>query len=424
MKLIKSIFLMCFTASLICGNAFAQEDNDSAELGDVFGTKGGYVHPFASLAYASSDNIYYAEDDPTGDTITTLSIGIWFALPASRDQILNLETSNYAPGGLEISREYKPYVDRYQLYFLYSGTDERYSDEDENNVQKHKAEAFGQYNLKGGLTFELVGQHNKSAEAKEISKDSTLDNTYTANLIGFLALYHFSETTRIELEASNFSVNYDENENEAKNRTDSSAALAFYLGLTEKTKVFAGYETIDVKYEEDTIDNKQNQMFVGFSWQATEKSKGKIKVGQATKTFEEDDTYDDANSSFVELTANHEFTPKTSLTASGSRRMRETTTSVSSYYYIQNQNLLLAYKQNITEKLSLRVNYDYSFDVYNALTGDDREDTITTPELTVGYGFTDWLSAEVGFSSTKIESTIDTYDATNNTGYIRVTGYL
>ncbi len=142
MRLFKSIVILCFTLGLICGNVLAQEDSEPAELGDVFGSQGGYVHPFGSLSLMSSDNIYYTKDDPTADTISILSLGIWFAVPASREQILNLNTSNYAPGGLEISREYKPYVDRYQLYFLYSFDMEKYSEYSDNDIQKHKLEGF------------------------------------------------------------------------------------------------------------------------------------------------------------------------------------------------------------------------------------------------------------------------------------------
>ncbi len=424
MKLFRNFLILFFTVVVAAGSSFAQEEESQpAELGDVFGTKGGYVHPFASIAYMSSDNIYYTKDDPTSDTISVLSIGIWFAVPASRDQILNLNTSSYAPGGLDISREYKPYDDRYQLYFLTSAKAEKYTDETDNDIQEHKIEGFFQYNLKGGMTFEVVGQHYKTVDDKRITKTSTLDNDYTTGLVSALVLYHFSESTRIELEGSNFSVSYTEKENEAKNRTDGSAALNFYFGITEKTKLFAGYENINVDYEKNTINSTQSHMYGGVSWQATEKSAGKIKAGQSTKNFEKDE-YDDANSSFVELTVNHAFTPKTSIQAIGSKKARETTTAVTSYYYIENENLALSYAQNITQKLSLKVNYLYSYDKYIARTGDDREDKTSNPELIVEYGFTDWLLGEVGYSNTQIDSNIDANDTTNNTAYIRITGFL
>lgn len=409
--------------SLISGNLMAQ-DSGSAELGDVFGSEGGYVHPFGSLSYLSTDNVYFANEDPTSDAITTLSLGVWLAVPASRDQLLNLNTTNYAPGGLELSREYKPYEDRFQFYLLASGEVENYAEEDDNNVNKGKAEGFFQYNLKGGLTFEIIGQYNHEALEKEVARDSNLDDTYTTTLATAVVLYHINESSRIELEGSSYGVKYDEKEYESKNRSDSSAALYFHYGFSEITKFFVGYEQTDVKYDEDTINNTQSEAFIGINWKATEKSSGKLKAGQTTKTFEDSDVYDDAASTFAELTVNHAFTEKTSLSASGTKKFRETSTAVSSYYYVHNQTLSLTYNQSITEKLGFNASYSYTLDTYNAVSGKDREDTTTSPNLTVSYDFTDWLSAEVGGGQTKVDSNINTLDATENTAYIRVTGYL
>lgn len=75
--------------------------------GDVFGRKGGYVHPFLSIAEYYTDNVFNANVDKKSDFITVISPGIWLTIPHIYEKLLDIDTSSMAPGGISLSR-FKP----------------------------------------------------------------------------------------------------------------------------------------------------------------------------------------------------------------------------------------------------------------------------------------------------------------------------
>ena len=69
---------------------------------EVFSTRRGYIHPFVSVSEFYTDNHFTTPDDEESDFISILSPGIWVSLPASRQQLIDIETMNTAPGGLGV----------------------------------------------------------------------------------------------------------------------------------------------------------------------------------------------------------------------------------------------------------------------------------------------------------------------------------
>jgi len=48
---------------------------------DVFGRKGGYLHPFLSIIEYYTDNVFNTNGRKESDFVTSLSPGIWLAVP-------------------------------------------------------------------------------------------------------------------------------------------------------------------------------------------------------------------------------------------------------------------------------------------------------------------------------------------------------
>src|SRR5690606_25371368 len=119
-----------------------QTTSPAGTADDVFGSRGGYVHPFLSLGGYYTSNLFNAPDDEQSDLVMVVSPGIWVALPASRQQLIEVETMNTAPGGLDVSRFSIDTERRFQAYGLYRGEFYKASDYEEADTDDHRAEAF------------------------------------------------------------------------------------------------------------------------------------------------------------------------------------------------------------------------------------------------------------------------------------------
>ncbi len=145
------------------GLAVAEDEEMSGD--GIFGMKGGYVHPFVSVG-AVYDNNIFNDTNKSGDYYTTLSPGLWLALPGSRERILNLATANVAPGGMQVGLDRPEIFKRYQAYALYQGDWQYYDTYTNEDREDHRAEGFFQYNLKGGLSLNLLDEYKKAYDPR------------------------------------------------------------------------------------------------------------------------------------------------------------------------------------------------------------------------------------------------------------------
>jgi len=419
-KLFVLVALTLFYLLVVSNQAFAA-DGESTGFSDLFEGKGGYLHPYVSMSLISSDNIDGTHADTSSDTILMTSPGIWFAFPASRQQLLQLNTSSYSPGGLATSRDPTNYFKRYQTYLLYSSDLEKYSKYTDKEVQKRKLEGIFQYNLKGGVTLELLGQFNQLEDPKELT-ESTKNDTYQSFYSGSLVTYDISEMFRIRFDYNNFQVTYDQDRNSPKNRMDGSYSIYFYASITEKTDIFLQYQNIDIKYDEEIISNStQNQTFAGITWKATEKSRGSFKIGQAQKKFDSQ-TAGEANTMVLELSLSHRFTPKTSINVTAGRKTKEPLAANENYIFSQNASI--GYSQQINSKIGLKVSLYSSDDDYIKNQNSIKKNETLNSKIGLGYTFNDWLIGDISYSNSKTSSTLEALNTVTNLLSIRLMAYF
>ena len=257
----------------------------SSSDAELFGKKGGYVHPFLAVTEFYTDNVFYSKNDKKSDFATVLSPGIWLTVPGVYEKLLIADTSILSPGGFSLSR-YKPETfKRYQTYLFYNADIELYSRETSGNIVNHKLEGLLQYNLRGGLTFELIDQFLASHDLRGTGISSELDK-FRTNLADFIVTYNLGERFMLRLDYANYFVDYTASRNDFRDRNDNTvSAYLFYL-FRPKTSLFYEYEFVDVSYVDNILSNSaEHHSFLGVQWDVTAKSKGSVKAGYGLKDF-------------------------------------------------------------------------------------------------------------------------------------------
>ena len=394
--------------------------------GDVFGRRGGYLHPFLSISEYYTDNVINAKGEKKSDFITVISPGVWLTIPRIYEKLLSVDTSSIAPGGFSLSRSTSGSFRRYQTYLFYGADIERFSKYSSENVTSHKLEGLFQYNLRGGLSIELVDQYLASHDIRGTGISSELDK-YKTNLSNLILTYDALEKIKFRIDYSNFLVNYDASRNDFRDRADNAFSGYIFYKFQPKTSVFIEYDFIDISYDESALlDSKEYHYFGGLQWDVTAKSKGSVKAGYGVKNFSVS-SIGDAKDFIVEAQIDHQFTPKTSVKIKASRRTNET--NISTTDFILSNNIEVAYLQRLTGKITGDVNFSYTNDSYkgNLTFGGEtkeRKDDTFRGAFALRYKFKEWLNLDTGYIYTKRDSNFSDFDYTTNIIFIRITGSL
>ncbi|OGW38105.1 MAG: hypothetical protein A2Y97_08475 [Nitrospirae bacterium RBG_13_39_12] len=394
--------------------------------GDIFGRRGGYLHPFLSITEYYTDNVFNTRDDKESGFATVISPGIWLAVPRINQRLLSIDSSSTSPGGFRFSRSKDSTFRRYQTYLLYAADIEQFSKYSSENSTSHRVEGLLQYNFRGGLSIDLVDQFLMSHDIRGTGISNELDK-YMTNLIGLMLTYDVSRRFNLRFDYSHFLVDYDATRNDFRERNDNAFSGYVFYRLQPKTSLFVQYEFIDIIYNENIMSNSQeHNYFAGLSWDITAKSKGSIKAGYGSKDFT-DSSIGNSKNFIMEAQINHRFTPKTSLTIKGARSINET--NISTTDFILTNLVELIYTQRLTAKLTGNISLSYINDNYkDNLTFDGvtkaRKDNLYSGAIGLQYKFREWLDLGAGYIYTKRDSNFSDFDYTNNAIFIRVSGSL
>ncbi len=393
---------------------------------DVFGRRGGYLHPFLSITGYYTDNVFNTPDNEESDFVTVLSPGIWLSVPRIKQKLLSLNTSNIAPGGYRLSRASENFFRRYQVYLLYGADIELFSRYDSENFLGHRIEGLFQYNFRGGLTFEFVDQFLIAHDIRGTGISTELDE-YRTNITNVRLIYDTGRKLRFMVDYANFLVNYEDPRNDFRHRTDHAVSGYIFYKLRPKTSAFFQYQYIDINYGEDLLTNSEEHNFYGgLEWDITAKSKGAIKAGYGTKDFGVSDI-DNGNYFIIEAQINHKFTPKTSAMLNVWRRTNET--NISTTYYMLTNGIELGYNQQFTGRIMGNVRLSYINDHYK---GDltyggetkERKDDYYIGTIGLYYKLREWLGTGVGYTFTERDSNFPEFEYTNNLFFFNITGSL
>ena len=393
-------------------------EGGKAEISDdIFERNGGYIHPFLTISGYYTDNVFNVKDEKDSDFITVLSPGIWLALPRSRENLLSITSSSISPGGYYIGGFSPVAFRRHQAYLYYRADFELYDKFKEENAVNHKAEGFYQFNARGGLSIKVADQYIYSHDTRASGFSTELDKYWT-NLFN-LSLIYKRPGRKLSLrgEYTNFIVNYDNDRNIFRDRTDDAFAVYIYYHFKPKTAAFIEYELVYVDYEEDQLsDSTERHLFGGLQWDMTAKSKAVLKAGYGVKEFKKD--IEESREFIFEAIFNHRFTSKSSIKLFALRRTNETNISVTDY--ILSNTLGAEYSHLLTSKIRGRLNISYTNDIYSeAITHegvtDEREDKYLAATAAIEYDIRKWLKAEAGYTYRDRDSNFQDFDYS---GYI------
>lgn len=398
--------------------AAADEQAKEAKIsGDVFGRKKILLHPYLSLKQEYSDNIYNSGSNIISDAISTISPGIWFAFPSSKERLLEISTSSLTPGGLLLSREKARFPRKYQAYFFMGGDFERYSNNSDENADNFRIEGVLQYNMKSGISADLVNQFLTSQDARGTGVSSELDK-YSTNLSSLLLGYEISDDFNVRADFSNYFVDYEATRNETRDRSDNSFSGYLFYKFKPKTSLFAEYDLIDISYDISPLRNSaENNFYAGIRMELTGKTRGELKTGYGIKDFADPDTKG-VDKFILELKTEHAFSSKNLLKLAALRRINET--SVSSADYTLTNQLLGSFEHKFSSNISGKLDFSYAIDLYAGdltMGGETKalEDHMYSLSPALHYQFRKWLTANIAYRYSRRESSFASLNYINNT---------
>ncbi len=391
---------------------------------DVFGRKGGFIHPFLSVTEYYTDNVFYSNKNKESDFITVLSPGIWLTVPHVHEKLLEIETSNISPGGYSLKRYEPETFRRYQTYLFYNADIEQFAKHPSENAVNHKAEGLFQYNLKGGLSATVLDQFIASHDDRGTGTSDKLDR-FKTNLANLVLTYDVSRRFRIRADYSNFLVNYTAKRNNFRDRDDNSVSGYVFYKIQPKTSLFVEYEYLDVSYKKDIQpDSREHHYYGGIQWDITAKSRGTVKAGYGVKDFTGSET-GNSEDFILEAQIDHKFTPKTSVILRASRQTNET--NISGYDFILTDIVELEYLQRLTGKITADIKLLYEKDDYEGdptIVGRRLVDKYYSGAFALRYQFREWLGFDLGYIYMERDSNDNDFDYDTNVVFLRITGTL
>jgi polysaccharide biosynthesis protein VpsM len=398
----------------------------SSSDAELFGKKGGYVHPFLGVTEYWTDNVLNTKKDKQSDFITLLSPGIWLTVPHVYEKLLSISSSNPSPGGYSLSRYNPETFTRYQTYLFYNADIEFHNRESAGNAVSHKAEGLFQYNLRGGLSFELVDQFLASHDAWGTGISNEIDK-FRTNLANLIVTYNTQNRLMFRLDYANYLVDYAASRNKFRDRNDNSLTAYIFYKLRPKTSLFYEYAFINVDYRNDIVSNSnEHNQFVGIQWDVTAKSKGSVKAGYGLKNFK-DSGIDDSRNIILEAQIDHKLSPKTSIILNVSRKTEEP--NISTTNYVLSDSISAEYRQRLTGKITFDAQASYARDRYHndlsygGVTKELKDDYYMSM-LAFQYRFREWLQIDTGYIFNLRDSSFSDFDYTSNTLFLKFTGSL
>ncbi len=380
------------------------EETGTGEGASLFGLKGGYVHPYVTLQEAFTDNFYRVHSNTTSSSTTSISPGIWFAVPGKKEIPVAINPTNTAPGGFQSQFKDHEGTDRIQAYARAGMDLNYYSTNSDLNSTGAVLEGMVRYNMPSGLSLQLVEQYRHGEEGFSTSVPGQ-QAKYNSNLMLGTVDWNMTEKFRTKLEYSNFVMDFDSGYS-FRNRVDNALDLYQYYKYSVKTAFFLEDKLVDVHYDTDSAnDNTQNFIFGGIKWDTTKKLSILAKGGLQTRNFDNSGPgRKDFSGLAVDVQTEYRPTIKTKLTLDLYRMDEETDYTIASGKLVTGARF--GYAQYYTNKISGSLDALYENADYAELPAQptaDQNRIFLRPA--VQYHFRDWLTGEVAFEYDNRDST-------------------
>jgi polysaccharide biosynthesis protein VpsM len=422
---VAGLLLLIFTTATAFAEAPAAETGTIS--GDVFGKRSKWLHAYLTLTEVYDDNIFNTENQTQDSWVTVISPGIQLMLPSSDQKAEDIDTATTTPGGLVFGRFDDASFRRFRAYLGYAPSFELYCADSDENTTTHSAQGGIQLNLKSGLSFDIISRYINSYDQNRANTSSQTDQ-FTSLLLNVTAGYTFTEKLRLRADYANFAVDYHQNENGFRDRTDNAFSGSLFFKIRSKTAFFVQYRHIDMAYEDrtDQRDSTIKDYRLGMTWNITAKTRGSLSAGCGTREYQ-DLNLKETNRVTVEANISYWFSPKTQIAIGGYHRNEESANT--DYGYTLTTGASVSYSQTLTHKISFDLDLSYRRDDYKdrldqtSVTVDAREGYYAvSPSLS--YAVNRWLSAALVYEYRDNTSDFDDNIFTGNTYMLKITGAI
>lgn len=396
-------------------SAMAEEES-SLESEDLFGSGGGYFHPYVTVAGLYDDNVYKTANNEKSDYATITKPGIWVAVPGTKERTLDINTSTLTPGGLGVVEDRGVIFKRMQAFLHYGAGLTRYQDVTDSDTDDQRVDGYFQYNLKGGLTFELLDMYLDGHDERGGGVSGNLD-TFKSNLLGGRMTYDMGTHFRLRGEYAHYSVAYDDISNQDRDRDDDKYSAYLYYKLTGKSSIFTEYDFVDISYDQlEQLQSEEHVVWGGFRWRHSEKTMGEIKAGYLMKDYSFEGAEDD-DDWVVRGWLDYELTGKSRLKLIASRMVEEPDNYSSASAVTDAISATLIH--DLTSKIAVNLEAGYARAIYEgdySYKGEvgSREDDKYTGELSLDYQIQPWLGVGASYTYTDRQSNFTDLAYTDN----------
>ncbi len=423
--LVVRCLLLCLSSlALLIDAASAAETGHIS--GDIFGKKSRWYHASLSLYEAYNDNIFNSADDTESDLITGVSPGIQFMVPGSDQPAEAIDTDTTTPGGLVFGRFAEESFRRFRAYLGYAPWFQFYADNTDQNVVNHYAQTGAQLNLRGGLTLDLVNRFVKDYDRSQANQ-STQTDQYYSNVFSLLLNYPLSPKFRIRADYTNNFVDYTDDANDFRNRTDNAGSGYIFYDLGAKTAVFLQYSYTNIDYrEDDERDGDQQDYLAGFVWDITAKTSGSFRAGYGTRHYDQS-SFDPSDRFVFAGNLRYRFSPKTEFAMRARHRNEES--SELAYAYTVTTGGGLTWTHHLRHNLDFVLDLDYEREEYRdgdpQLVGSaERTDDYFNLSPSLAYTFRRWLTASLAYAYRDRDSDVEDDSFTGNLVVFKLTGSI
>jgi hypothetical protein len=391
--------------------------------GDIFGKTFKWYQVFFSLYETYDDNIFNTHEDREGDFITAVSPGIQVSIPEIDQPAEKILTDTAVAGGRVFGQFNQTSFRRFKAYAGYAPLMQFYTRNKDENVVNHHAQAGLQLNFPSGLSFNAVDSYVETYDKLKANISSQTD-LYCSNLIAFTAGYPLSQKFMLQLDYTNFQLEYsDDEKNGFGNRTDNSGTGYLFFKFRPKTALYLKYQHTDIDYENDIRRNgKAHNYLGGFTWDFGAKTRLNFQSGYGIRNYY-DSSFDDGDSFVYQVDVDYQFSSKTNFGLVAFQRIEESSESV--YDHTWTTGVSLEFSQTLTSNLMFECNTSYNRYEYKGGEGlSERVDDhfIFTPSLS--YTFHRWLSLSLLCAHRQRNSDIDDDSYFGNIVAFKISGAI
>jgi len=366
------------------------------------------INPFLEIQGEYQSNIYRVDSEEDSDFVTVISPGIHFEYPTTKNPTLQAVIDYRA-----------------DMKLFGNDGDSTIDPDSQLNTVAHRFGGYMQYNLtsgwrlKGGYTF------NATSTPPDFRRDTR--NEYKQHDFLGLIGYTFANRYKIEIEYDGRFRGYDDSEFQADDLNINDVKLVGFYRIQPRMSLLLGGDYAMFDRKAPFYDNTEYRVYSGVEYEATENTKGLVKIGMASKQFDTE-AVDDATDFYVNGEVKSDYAENSSWSLRVFRDHNDSAvsdaTAVNGTYYTSTGfGGKIAHTFASLPNVSLLVSLLLSQDYYPDDT-DKRKDNKVNGELGLEYKFYKFVSIGAGYRYDSRNSNIDVRNYTDHIAFMKIRGLM